>query len=119
MHDLNTINRLNYENFVRAIQSFQAQGRFVLATYEGLTLTTIESFSSANELVDAHHAAIQANPATTDTSFKCFQPTAGFHVSQRNQSEDRRQQLSLEELAALGRTGEDKTLGDYLSRKGA
>jgi hypothetical protein len=110
MHDINTINRVNYEAFARAIQNFQAQGRFVLATYEGLTLTTIESFSSANEMVDAHHAAIQANPATTGTNFKCFQPTAGFHAATRDQSEDRRQQLS---------PAEDKTLGDYISRKGA
>lgn len=99
MHDLNTLNRLNADAFQRAIQNFQAQGRFVLATYEGLTLTTIESFSSANEMVDAHHAAVQANPATTGTNFKCFQPTAGFY--------------------AAGRTGADKTLGDYISRKGA
>jgi hypothetical protein len=105
MHDINTINRVNYEAFQRAIQNFQAQGRFVLATYEGLTLTTIESFSSANELVDAHAAALKANPATTGTNFKCFQPIPAWHLGARDQSEDR--------------VPPEHTLGQYLSRRPA
>lgn len=120
MHDLNTINKLNANAFEAAIKNFQAQGRYVLAKYEGLTLTGIETFGNTDALCDGHYAALEANPPSTGTHFKIFPPTAGFHAAGRDQSEDRAStQLSLEELAALGRTGEDKTLGDYISRKGA
>jgi len=118
MHDLNTINKLNAEAFEAAIKNFQAQGRYVLAKYEGLALVSIETFGSADALCDGHYAALEANPPATGTHFKTFPPTAGFHATGRDQSEDRAStQLGLEELAALGRTGEDKTLGDYITRK--
>lgn len=116
MHDLNTINRLNTEAFETAIKNFQAQGRYVLATYEGLTLTAIETFPSADALSDGHYAALEKNPPATGTNFKTFPPTAGFHAAKRDQSEDRQQPLSLERLDQLARTGE-KTLGDYIARK--
>lgn len=119
MHDLNTINKLNANAFEAAIKNFRAQGRYVLAKYEGLTLVSIETFTNSDALVDGHYAALGANPPATGTHFKIFPPIAGFHAAQRDQSEDRPTQLTLEELAALGRTGEDKTLGDYISRKGA
>lgn len=116
VHDLNTINRLNTEAFETAIKNFQAQGRYVLATYEGLTLTAIETFPSADALSDGHYAALEKNPPATGTNFKTFPPTAGFHAAKRDQSEDRQQPLSLERLDQLARTGE-KTLGDYIARK--
>ena len=116
MHDLNTINRVNYEAFVRAIQNFQAQGRFVLAKYEGLHLVSIETFSSADELVDAHVEALKANPIATGTHFKCFPPVAQFTTAQRDQSEDRKSSATVEELAALGASGPKpvQTISDYV-----
>jgi hypothetical protein len=120
MHDLNTINRLNAEAFERAISSFQAQGRFVLARYEGAHLVSIETFSSVNELVDAHNTAHAANPVSTGVHFKCFQPV--FGVNGRDQSEDRKQPYTLEQLAAFARgvtPPAETTLGDYIARKSA
>lgn len=106
MHDLNTINKLNANAFEAAIKNFQAQGRYVLAQYEGLTLVSIETFGSADALCDGHLDALEKNPPATGTHFKTFPPTAGFHAAHRDQSEDRAAaQLSLEELAALGRSG--------------
>ena len=89
MHDLNTINRLNAEAFEAAIKNFQAQGRYVLAKYEGLTLVSIETLGNADALCDGH--------------FKCLTPTAGFHATKRDQPEDRPASRTVEELAALGR----------------
>ena len=124
MHDLNTINKLNYEAFAKAIANFQAQGRHVLATYEGLTLVSIETFTDADALVDGHGRALAANPPATGTHFKCFPPTAAFYTAKRDQSEDRhpsvRQFLPVD-LADLQPvpTPQDKTLGDYIGRKTA
>jgi hypothetical protein len=112
MHDINTIERKNYEAFQRAVGNFQAQGRYVLCTYEGLHLVSIETFSTADELVDAHSTKVRDTPAGQGAHFKCLQPTAGFHATQRDQSEDRPQRLSTEELAALSRTGEAESLHD-------
>ena len=127
MHDLNTINRLNAEAFEAAIKNFQAQGRYVLAKYEGLTLVSIETFGSADALCDGHYAALEANPPATGTHVKTFPPTAGFHAAKRDQSEDRPAGHTVEELAALGRRlvieganeAPERTLGDYISRKSA
>lgn len=116
MHDLNTLNRLNYEAFGQAIKKFQGQGRHVLAKYEGLHLVSIETFSNADELVDAHAQALRAAGTNTGTHFKCFPPVAAFATAQRDQSEDRPCSAFVEELAALGATG-DVTLGDYIARK--
>lgn len=127
MHGLNTLNRLNAEAFEAAIKNFQAQGRYVLAKYEGLTLVSIETFSNADALCDGHYAALEANPPATGTHFKTFPPTAGFHAAKRDQSEDRPGSCTVEELAALGRRSvieganeaPERTLGDYISRKSA
>lgn len=62
--------------------------------------------------------AFEANPPATGTHFKTFPPTAGFHAAKRDQSEDRPQSLNVDELDRLARVGE-KTLGEYISRKGA
>jgi len=42
MHDLNTINRLNYEAHARSIKDAQAHGKYVIAKYEGLTLVSTQ-----------------------------------------------------------------------------
>ena len=127
MHDLNTINRLNAEAFEAAIKNFQAQGRYVLAKYEGLTLVSIKTFSTSDALRDARLAALEINHPATGTHFKTFPPTAGFHAAKRDQSEDRPASHTVEELAALGRRSvieganeaPERTLGDYISRKSA
>ncbi len=53
MHDLNTINRLNAEAFADSIDHFRRQGRDVVATYAGLTLMSIETFSDRDEALAA------------------------------------------------------------------
>lgn len=47
MHDLNTINRLNYEAHVASISAARAEGKFVVAKYEGLHLIITENFDEA------------------------------------------------------------------------
>lgn len=117
MHDLNTINRLNAETFTKSIDNFRAQGRFVLARYEGLHLVSIESFSNADQASDAHFAATK--DAGPGERYVVHAPTAAFYTTQRDQSEDR-QAPSLEQIAAWGRgDSADKTLGDYIARKNA
>jgi hypothetical protein len=113
MHDLNTINRLNAEAFGNAIKNFQAQGRWVIAKRAGLHLISIESFSFETEAQNA--LADKTTKLEASESVELLPPTAGFHATGRDQSEDRPTPLTLEELAALGRTGE-KTLGDYVAR---
>jgi hypothetical protein len=116
MHDLNTINRLNGEAFSKAVDNFRSQGRYVLACYDGLTLMSIETFSSPE---DAAEALVRANEsAGASERFRLLSPTGAWHGTQRDQSEDRAQPYTLEELAALGRstTKPDVTLGDYINR---
>lgn len=120
MHDLNTINRLNAEAFADSIAKHRAAGRFVLAKYEGLALVSIEAFSdrpSAQQAFDAT-AAVQHGGGRS----VLFAPTqAGVAVPQRDQSEDRKQPYTLEQLATLGRRNAggppDVTLADYINRK--
>jgi hypothetical protein len=49
VHDLNTIKRLNFEAFAQSIGKYQAAGKHVLAVYEGMHLTSIETFTDAAE----------------------------------------------------------------------
>jgi len=101
MHDLNTINRLNYEAFAGAIEHYRAQGRHVLAKYEGTTLVSIETFSTADEIVDAHSKQLEAN---TGQRLVCYAPLPTESViGRRDQSEDRQ--------------AAERTLGDYVARK--
>ena len=53
MHDLKTLSRLNAEAFGEAIENLRRQGRDVVATYEGLHLMSIESFSDGAEALEA------------------------------------------------------------------
>ena len=117
MHDLNTIIRLNNGTFAKSIENFRAQGRFVLSHYEGVHLVSIESFSNADQASDAHFAAVTG--AGPGERYVVHAPTSAFHTAQRDQSEDR-QAPALDQIAAWG-SGDstEKTLGDYISRKGA
>ena len=113
MHDLNTINRLNSEAFSEAVDNFRAQGRYVLAKYDGVTLMSIETFSNTEE---AAAALVQAQETGgVSERFKLLAPTGTWHGTQRDQSEDRAQPYTLEELAALGRST-NVTLADYINR---
>lgn len=116
MHDLNTINRLNAEAFEKSIRNFQAQGRWVLARYDGLALTSVETFTE----LTAAQQVLEQRPANSLQGERAaiFAPLP-VGAASRDQSEDRAQPYTLDELAALGRTGEDKTLGDYIARKSA
>lgn len=49
MHDLNTISKLNAEAFGEAVENFRRQGRFVIATYSGLALVSIETFTDEGD----------------------------------------------------------------------
>lgn len=118
MNDLNTIGRLNAEAFADSIHRYRAAGRHVLALYEGLHLVSIETFTDSKSAQAAHEAAAVGSVVGTRTVL--YAPTGtGAPTPLRDQSEDRRQAFSLEELAALGRstTKPDVTLGDYIARK--
>lgn len=121
MHDLNTITRLNAEAFADSIQHHRRQGRWVLAKYAGLHLESIETFTvqpDAQAAFDAEASKRDASGrAVLFTPFPVSQP-----VPQRDQSEDRAQPYTLEQLAALGRRSvgdppADVTLADYINRK--
>jgi len=98
MHDLNTIHKINAEAFSASISKFQAQGRHVLAKYEGLHLVAIETFTAAEDAILAYGAGVAENAPATGTNFKLFSPTPAFYAARRDQSED-------------------KTLADYIARK--
>ena len=76
----------NANAFQEGIGNLQRKGRFVAATYEGLSLYTIESFSdegSAQTLLEA--------PAEVGQTRRLFYPlpVAPANAGQRDQSEDR------------------------------
>lgn len=118
MQDLNTINRLNAEAFAASIQNYRRQGRWVLAKYAGLHLESIETFlvqSDAQAAFDAEASKRDASGrAVLFTPFPVSEPTPV-----RDQSEDRLQRYTPEQLAALGRSKAkpDVTLSDYINRK--
>lgn len=117
MQDLNTINRLNAEAFAASIQNYRRQGRWVLAKYAGLHLESIETFTvqaDAQAAFDTEAAKRSPDRAVLFTPFPVSEPTPV-----RDQSEDRPQRYTLEQLATLGRstTKPDVTLGDYINRK--
>jgi len=68
MHSLNTIQKLNAESFAPAIENLRRQGRDVVATYAGLALLSIESFSIRDEAI----AALQAPTESPDEHRKLF-----------------------------------------------
>ena len=120
MHDLNVINRINAEAFAESIQNHRRQGRWVLAKYEGLHLVSIETFTMQTVAQAAHDAAADCqHGGGRSVLFTPFEVSAPAPL--RDQSEDRPQPHSLEQLAALGRRSvgdsPDVTLADYINRK--
>lgn len=118
MHDLNTINRLNEQAHGKAIERWRSEGKYVVASKQGLTLIGAAPFDTAEQAARVK-ANLEASPLNRNTGFtvEVLAPTAPHYSVTRDQSEDRRQPWTLEELAALGRTGEEKTLGEYIARK--
>ncbi len=100
MHDLNTIRRLNAEAHAASITAARAAGKHVVAEFAGLHLMTTEVF-------DNEAAALAALKAPTEAgdSRAYFPPVPGHHASRRDQPEDRGQPFTLDQLAALGRSG--------------
>ena len=111
MHDLNTINKINAGAFQKSISYYQAQGRHVLAKYEGLHLVAIETFSTPGEAAVAYAKGVTGNAPATGTSFKLFSPAPAFYAAKRDRSEDH-----LADLHPVP-TPQDKTLADYIARK--
>ena len=118
MHDLNTINKINFDAFAKSIDAFRASGRFVLAHYEGAHLVGIETFSNADAASDAHFTKV--SKAGAGEHYIVMAPTQAFYATGRDQSEDRAA-LSFDEIAALGAgvavRSLDVTLADYIARK--
>lgn len=86
MQDLNVIAAQNARAIEGGIKSYQNQGRWVVATYTGVTLASIETFSDA----PSAEAAAKAAPPSPDVRYKLFTPTpGGKEIATRDQSEDR------------------------------
>lgn len=49
MHDLNTINRLNYQAHAASIETHRRDGRHVLARYEGVHLVGYDTYTDLDE----------------------------------------------------------------------
>lgn len=86
MHDLQTISKLNAAAFADGIANYQAQGRYVVATYTGLHILSVETFSGPAAQTDAT-TALNAPKASPDVHRKLFEPTGAAPA--RDQSEDR------------------------------
>ena len=101
MHDLNTINRLNAETFAGKINAERRLGRYVVGYYDGAHMLDYAVFNTAER------AASEANAEGLPYSERrvVYGPITG---PARDQSEDRRQPYTLEQLAALGR----RSVGD-------
>lgn len=65
MHDLNTISKLNAEAFGEAVENFRRQGRFVIATYSGIALVSIETFTDEGDAMRAFADFRPEDPSNT------------------------------------------------------
>jgi len=54
VHDLNTIYKRNAETLGAAARHFRAQGRWVILRKDGLHFTSVESFSTHQEAMNAY-----------------------------------------------------------------
>ena len=71
MHDLNTLNRLNLEAHGASIKASQDAGKYVVATYTGLTLYSTAEFDNEDAALRA-----QKEPAESpDINRRLFAPT--------------------------------------------
>ena len=53
MHDLNTINRLNFEAFGDKVAQARAAGKHVLVYYAGLAITHVQTYDTAEQVREA------------------------------------------------------------------
>lgn len=53
MPDVNTPERKQQEILLRSIDNFRAQGRHVMACFQGSTVVSVETFADARDMVDA------------------------------------------------------------------
>ena len=87
MHDLNTIKQLNVDAFAPWIKRTQEEGKFVVATYTGLHILSVESFAAEKQAIEALHAEV----SSPDQHRELFSPTlsARGETPTRDQSDDR------------------------------
>ena len=100
MHDLNTINRLNYEAFAEGINKHRTAGRHVLAKYAGLHLVSIETFSDQPSAQAAFDAEVEKRSGSERTVL--FAPITPYVV---------------EDGRLRSNAPADLTIGDYINRK--
>lgn len=73
MHDLKNIHKLNVSAFLQAAENARTRdGKHVLVSYDGLTVTGYETFTSANELTDKLNTLQAA--ASASENFKVLLP---------------------------------------------
>ena len=72
MHDLNTLNKLNADQFATWAQGLRNSGRHVLVTYEGLSIVGLESYADRDEAFAKFNEVQQA--ATAGQHFKLMLP---------------------------------------------
>lgn len=99
MHSLETIHKLNAEALQKSAKHFADQGRFVVVTYFGLHVASVETFSEQAEAF----AALNAPLFSPDVNRKLIPPTPREQVvGQHDQSEDR--------------VAKEQTLAGYIER---
>lgn len=96
MHDLNTINRLNFEAFGDKVAQARAAGKHVLVYYAGLAITHVQTYDTAEQVREA----TGSEELAADVTRRYFAPSVQTHNLTRDQSEDR-------------------TLADYVARVNA
>ncbi len=110
MHDLNVINRLNAEAFADSIQNYRRQGRWVLAKYEGLALVSIETFTVQEDAQAMLDVAVELqHGGERNVLFAPIPTVAPLKASD----------FPVLAGTAPVRPAEEKTLGDYITRKSA
>lgn len=70
MHDLNTINRLNAENFAEGINQQTRAGAWVVAKYTGLHLVSFTAYAKQAEA----EAAVHEPTDSPDVTLPLFSP---------------------------------------------
>lgn len=115
MHSLETIHKLNAEALAKSAQHFADQGRFVVVTYFGLHVASVETFSDQADAFTALNAPL----SSPDVNRKLIPPTpAAQVVGPRDQSEDRTlasyiNRVSAQEGLAPGFSVEPRANGDF------
>lgn len=110
MHDLNTINRVNAEAHAADINAARRQGKHVVGYFDGLHLMGFVAYNTAAEAAKIRdHLTVAGERRVVYEPIKpAYDRGTARAAALRDQSEDRRQPYSLEQLAALGR----RSVGD-------